>query len=291
MTMAWLKSRSRQARIFMMLCGVALVAMMLFVFRGWFFGPRWPPSPQALLNHKQFSWRTHETADFWIHYEAGSFAERDLALLTKLHAVAMPGLLELIGESAYFRKIHIFAVESRARMKALIGLEGNGKAFPEHDTMLCVFSGQTKAGGAHELMHMISNKRWGTVPFKDRIWLDEGLACYAEDKCYIQHKPWRRDMHIQSKRLSASRRLVPLEQLTGGFTNWTALSTEVSYPQAGSFVRFLYERHGREKLKALWQAPRPEFHRIYGKTLAELEAEWLAVLERTDDNESKPAGE
>src|SRR5688572_20161081 len=37
-----------------------------------------------------------------------------------------------------------------------------------------------------------------------------------------------------------------------------------------------------EKLKALWQAPRPEVHQIYGKSIAELEVEWRAVVERAD---------
>jgi len=259
---------------------VAVAAVALFGFRGWF--SKWPPSPEVLLGHKAFSWRTHETVDFWIHYEVSSFAEKELGLLSMLHAVAMPGMLELIGEPAYPHKIHIFAVENHARMKLLIGHEGNGQAFPEHNTILCVFSEKTKAGGAHELMHVISNNRWGSVPFQDRIWLDEGLACYAEDKCYRDHKAWAQDMHALSKGLRDSGRLIPLEQLTAGFTNWASVSTEISYPEAGSFVRFLYERYGREKLKTLWQAPQPDMRRVYGKSLAELEAEWGADLARAD---------
>jgi hypothetical protein len=267
-----------------------LVAAVFVLFRGRLFGPPWPPSSEDLLSHKDFSWRTRETASFWIHYEAGSFAEKEFALLTKLHEVAMPGLLELIGEPAYFRKIHIFAVENRARMKTLIGFDVNGQAFPQHHTILGVFSEKTKAGGAHELMHVISNNRWGT-PVKDRIWLDEGLACYADDKCYAEHKPWKTDMHVLSKRLRKSRRLVPLGQLTAGFTNWVSIPTEISYPEAGSFVRFLYERHGREKLKTFWQAPQPDWSSVYGNSLDRLEAEWLAVMERADASEIKSSRE
>lgn len=284
---------SKPTRILAVSCGVVLVATLFALFRGKWFGPQWPPSPEELLSRKGFSWRKHETADFWIHYEVGSFAEKKLPLLTKLHAVAMPGLLELIGEPAYHRKIHIFAVENPARMKALVGQDGNGQAFPKHHAILCVFSGKTKAGGAHELMHVISNNRWGTTPFffQDRIWLDEGLACYAEDKAYAEHEPWRSDMHMRTKHLRASQRLVPLERLTAGFTNWVSLPTDISYPQAGSFVRFLYERHGRDKLKTLWQAVRPEWHEVYGKSLAELEAEWLSAIERNHSSEIKASVE
>jgi hypothetical protein len=272
---------SKQIRILTVLALIVIIVVtVLFVFRGWF--STWPPSPEVLLGHKGFSWRTHETVDFWIHYEEGSFAERELGLVARMHEVAMPGILEIIGESAYPQKIHIFAVETRARMKLLIGHEGNGKAFPAQNMMLCVFSEKTKGGGAHELMHVISNHRWGTVPFTDRTWLDEGLACLAEDRCYEQYDKWDKDMHALSKHLRDTDRLVPLEQLTGGFENWRSLPTEISYPQAGSFVRFLYERYGREKLKQLWQAPRPDIGQIYGTSLAELETEWDAIITSAD---------
>ncbi|MEW6307355.1 MAG: hypothetical protein AB1705_28205 [Verrucomicrobiota bacterium] len=94
-------------------------------------------------------------------------------------------------------------------------------------------------------------------------------------------------MHELARRLRDSGRLVPLKQLTAGFDSWVALSTEISYPEAGSFVKFLYERHGREKLKELWQAPQPDIQRIYGKNLAELETEWLAILDQAGTSEAK----
>jgi hypothetical protein len=68
---------SRRTRIFVVSTGVALIALMIVVFHGHLFGPRWPPSPNALLNRKGFSWRTHETEAFWIHCESNAYAERD----------------------------------------------------------------------------------------------------------------------------------------------------------------------------------------------------------------------
>lgn len=115
---------SKRARILTVLGIIAIVAAGFVVFRKWF--SKWPPSPEDLLGHKGFSWRTQETANFWIHYEGNSFAEKEVGLLTKMHEVAMPGMLELIGEPTYPQKIHIFAVESRARMKTLSGLRPNG---------------------------------------------------------------------------------------------------------------------------------------------------------------------
>jgi len=279
----------KPTRIFSVLGGVALIATLLTVSCSTWLRPQQQSLPDRMLRHDGFSWRTHETAEFWIHCEADSYAEREIVLLTKVHAMAMPGILELIGEPVYSEKIHIFAVENRARMKTLIGRATNGKSFPVYNTTLCVFSEQTKAGGAHELMHVISNNCWGKVPFQDRIWLNEGLACYADDKCDPRQKPWKTDMHTMAKRLRNTGRLVPLKQLTAGYTNWAALPSAISYPEAGSFIRFLYERHGRDKLKTLWQATSPEFEAIYGKSLAELEVEWLGILENTEASEIAPS--
>ena len=94
-------------------------------------------------------------------------------------------------------------------------------------------------------------------------------------------------MHVLSKQLRDTGRLVPLEQLTAGFDSWVLLSNEISYPEAGSFVKFLYERYGREKLKQLWQAPHAEMQRIYGKSLVDLEAEWRVIIERADTSGSE----
>jgi hypothetical protein len=98
-----------------------------------------------------------------------------------MHERPMPRILELLGEQSYSEKIHIFAVGSRARMKALIGRESNGHAFTDDQTVCCVFSDKIRAGGAHELMHVITWNRWGRMK-PDRAWLSEGLAVYAEEK-------------------------------------------------------------------------------------------------------------
>lgn len=261
---------NKRLDIIPVLCTAVVVILLLTIHENLF--GRSEPSSAELLNRKGFSWRTDQTEHFWIHYEANSFAEKQPELLTMPHERAIPRILELIGEQTYPEKIHIFAVESRARMKTLIGLETNGIAFPKHNIICCIFSEQTQAVGAHELMHVISLHRWGGMK-KDRSWLSEGLAVYSDDN-------WRRyDLHALNKHLQHANQLVPLEQLLRSFHT---LPDMIRYPESGSLVKFLCERYGRQKLKQLWQASRADVRQVYGKSPSELETEWHDVISIAD---------
>lgn len=234
-------------------------------------------SPSKFLKRHGFSWRTEETAHFLIHYEANSYAEKELEALTKAHEDAVPRILDLLGESAPPGKIHIFAVEDQARMKALTGRETIGQSIADQNSICCVFSKTTRAVGAHEVMHIMSANKWGFRP--GREWLHEGLAVYSDDN-------WRGyKLHALCRHLRDSGNLAPLGQLMDKITSY---SYTVFYPECGSFVKFLYERYGREKLKQLWTAPKVDrLDLIFGKDLVGLEAEWHTVIDRADASKIK----
>ena len=250
--------------------GLAFIAALLVTIFGGVFGRR-HPSPSELLGRKGFSWRTEETAHLLVHYEAVSFAEKELRWLTSEHELAMPRVLELLGEQSYPDKIHIFAVESRVRLKALTDNDGP-EAFPKHNTVTCVFSEGDKTIGGHEIMHVISINRWGQWK-SDRVWLSEGLAVYANDEWHGHN------LHALNKHLRDTKQLVSLDRLLANMRSYPA---PIGYPESGSFVKFLHEHYGREKLKELWQAGRADFHQIYGRSLTELEAEWREVIDSSD---------
>lgn len=227
-----------------------------------------------LIHRSGFDWRTQETAHFLIHYQPGSFAEKQTSVLAAIQENAFSRVLELLGGGTFPRKIHVFAVESRAQMRALTGNEVNGTAIPEEDSICFVFTERLQAGGAHELMHVLSFHRWGLAK-PGRLWLNEGLACYADDRW------WGWSLHAVAKHLRDTGHLLPLPQLMADFPSFSSM---VTYPETGSFVKFLYERHGRERLQQLWQADQPDVRSIYGKSLVELEEEWRGLLEKADSS-------
>ena len=185
----------------------------------------------------------------------------------------MPRILELLGESELQEKIHIFAVEDQARMKALTGRELIGQAMADQNAICCVFSKTTRAVGAHEVMHIVSFRQWGGSK-SGRVWLAEGLAVFADDH-------WQgHGLHALCHYLRDSGDLAPLGRLMQEMTSYPYL---VSYPECGSFVKFLYERYGRDKVKQLWRAPRVDkVEPIFGKDLPGLAAEWLGVIDGAD---------
>lgn len=55
----------------------------------------------------------------------------------------------------------------------------------------------------------------------------------------------------------------------------------VTYPEAGSFMKFLYERYGRDAVKALWTQGAESIPKVFGESLTQLESEWFAVINST----------
>jgi len=230
-----------------------------------------------MLGRPGFIWRTHETKHLWLHCETNTYAEGQVEVLAANQEAAMSGILDLLGEQTLPRKVHVFAVEDTGRMKTLTGYGFGGLALPTMNSVCFIFSQTFHAPGAHELTHVVSQGSWGLLPL-DRSWLNEGFACFAQSEAFAGGRDW--DLHASTRQLRDSGRLVPLPQL---HTNFSAFPATVTYSESGSFVKFLYESYGREKLKQLWKS-RADLPRIYGKSLAELEAEWYQNLDRSKND-------
>jgi len=89
-----------------------------------------------------------------------------------------------------------------------------------------------------------------------------------------------------ARRYYAAGRLVPVETLLTG-NAWGQAPADLTYPEAGSFVRFLIDAYGLEPMKEVFRVipytDPPEviltkFEGIYGMSLRAAEAEWHDVL-------------
>lgn len=130
----------------------------------------------------------------------------------------------------------------------------------------------------HELVHvfaaeLVSNPfgvptAAGLLP---NIGVIEGLAVAAD---------WRvqRGLSVHES-TKAMKDLGLLPDLTRMFypTGFWAISSSRAYTAAGSFLRFLHDAHGRERLFALYETN--DFERAYGRPLAALLPEWTAFLD------------
>jgi hypothetical protein len=61
---------------------------------------------------------------------------------------------------------------------------------------------------------------------------------------------------------------------------WTAAdsSSAVIYPELGSFVKYLKETYGMDRLRRVWRGGSAAIRPVLGKSLAKVEQDWLAAL-------------
>lgn len=92
---------------------------------------------------------------------------------------------------------------------------------------------------------------------------------------------------IESKNLIGSRKYVPLKELLTNPSNFVR-NNFITYFEAGSFLKFIDDRFGLDKLKEVCRIPKNDpdviqrIESIVGYTIEELEQQWHASLNETD---------
>jgi hypothetical protein len=93
-------------------------------------------------------------------------------------------------------------------------------------------------------------------------------------------------VHLRARQLQQAGRLVPIGDLleTSGFRHF---DSDVTYPEAGSFVRYLLDTYGLDRWKQLYGKGEPNeiasslrahFESVYGRSVDAVEADWLAMI-------------
>jgi hypothetical protein len=224
-------------------------------------------SVQDLIARPGFSWEIHPRDAIVTYVEPGSAAAGNVSTIAEDAARAKREVLTYLGEDVYEPTISVFVVDSRQRMKDLTGRATQGTGFYSSNSICIVWTGRIRT--THEMLHIIAMNVWG-VPAR---WVNEGAAVDAAG-------PWLdEDVHAVSKVLLARGKLPTLDGITRRFND---LPTRISYPAAGSFVRYLRETYGRDALRRVWQRGRRELPRVTGMSVAELEAAWLDVVRAAD---------
>lgn len=139
------------------------------------------------------------------------------------------------------------------------------------------------AASLHEMVHIYA-------PNANRL-LAEGLAVYAHEhlKGRRAHPNAGRDLHEMAAATTAAMSLVELDKVATPQPLERGGDETKAYVAGGSFVRFLIERDGLEKFRALYaltplqpgkrEAGSPErWQTIYGQPLSALEQAWRQFL-------------
>lgn len=125
----------------------------------------------------------------------------------------------------------------------------------------------------HEIVHAFSAEfGWGFLKLSYNInpVLLEGIAEAVEDKYGSQ------DLYSAAFMIKKFNKNISLQKLFGGL-NFFGQASSISYAYSGAFIKFLNEKYGVEKLKKLYTDP--DFGKYYGKSLPELENEFVKFIE------------
>jgi hypothetical protein len=234
-----------------------------------------PESPPS-----DFTWAVSETEHFQFYHMPGTAAERDLSQLAILAETSLARITSIL-QMDFDSQMSIYLVPR-------IFWQG-GAAYGDKVQLISYldrnYTGvETWSYFTHEGTHALAQdllqpKENGGGP--DGV-LVEGLAVWASNGHYRQEP-----IDLWAAVVASSDQYIPLADLRAG--PFYDFQHETSYLEGASFVKFLIERYGLDKLKELYgQATGDATHdealveRLYGVGYGALEADWLAYLAGLD---------
>jgi len=222
------------------------------------------------------NWRVIESAHFSLHARPGTFAEQSAPTLGQVLDDQYEVTLRQLN-APYSGRISGFLYNDAADAD----LEGDSSGVAYPDTAAFRATATPPLGAnlfslvAHEANHVIINSALGR---SGTHMMNEGLASAVISERFNAlgshfYYQWTRTHRSQ---------LLPLERLVND-AEWPNLQQNTAYSESASFLAYLLETSGPERLRQLYYATSAgftsRFAQIYGRTLGEAEAAWLAYCD------------
>ncbi|HTR49810.1 MAG TPA: hypothetical protein VMJ10_03820 [Kofleriaceae bacterium] len=218
-----------------------------------------------------------ETPHFIIDYARTPEIEADLPLIAADHELRYAEVVAQLGDApeGKLRSFYFANADQKARW---IGARNVEMAKPWLHAILIDHRPFPHASLRHEIAHAVASAFGDPifgVAIRDGIFanpgLIEGLAVAIDwpgsDNPLTPHQAVRAMQQLGVE--PSIRELMSLQFLS--------VSSARGYTTAGSFVRFLLDRYGAARLRALYRSG-DDYDAAYGKSMAELEAEWKQMI-------------
>lgn len=227
-------------------------------------------SKDQLLNNSNFRWVEDSSNCCSIFYESNSWAAGNIAAIKRKIDSSFVIVLDLLQEPNFPYKLSYFFVNDRARMQSLIDRQINATAFARKRVICAIANDSMGVLGPHELFHVVAMNLWSST----EDWVNEGMAVYSDSAW------WMQQLHPLANYLRQHGKLIPMDALVRQFRQYDPM---ITYPEAGSFLKYLYETYGRDNIKTLWQQGLTAFcQSVQVADIAELERQWLAFIAKSD---------
>lgn len=178
------------------------------------------------------------------------------------------------------QKLEYHKYRNRAHLERMTGRGTNGFAEPGTRRFHTIWPRDN-----HEMVHVLVILELGHPP----ALFNEGVAVAHQmipDEGVLYAQWNRRNVHAISAEYVAAGRVPPLAQLLES-PDFFRFDEALTYPVAGSFVRFLIDRYGLERFRSYLRGrsfddgaeqTRAAFQAAYGRTLDTAWAEWRAFV-------------
>jgi len=243
------------------------------------------PGQQTILSH--FS--KVSTRHFNVYAYNGYLSETELDKIASRREAGLRAITQFLSID-YPEQIQIILFPDQNTKKRETDHTGTGWAFEQN--IVEVYNDSTNIDPYHEVIHIVTN-RMGNPPAV--FW--EGLAVYLSEKLGAPALNFLGYNHASidstMKDLIERNEIIPLSSLI----SYTSIGSDetkprISYPESGSLVKYLVEIYGIQKFsdayKLLENSSDPIvvenntrlIHDIYGKSLAEIEKDWIKRLKK-----------
>ena len=218
---------------------------------------------------------TKETAAYVFRYSAGD--DVDSVWQQAFHEWAVAALQVSVPQRVTYNKYL-----SRTHMGDVTGqYTTNGFAEPDRFAIHTLWRRDN-----HETVHVYSARFGSPVAL-----FNEGLAvaCQVDPVAGDFVARWSgTPVHDLARQFRQQGRLVPLGDLLTS-TDFRKPDPNVTYPEAGSFMRYMLDLYGLDAIKRLFERGTPtdsadvvrqQVLAVYGRPIADLERDWWALLDR-----------
>lgn len=226
----------------------------------------------------------YSTEHFEIYCFKSSFASTHIDEIKKQRETGYQ-LISRLLDTTYHSKIRLVFFPDAETKKGETGHTGEGWAVSNNIIEIC--NEETKLDPFHEVAHIIAGEL-GDPP----ALLNEGFAVYISERLgadalkYLGSPGKTIGKTIETYRQRGA--LIPIDTLlTYTDIGPTESRPSISYPEAASFVKYLFEVYGAGKFRLAYKMLRNgndhkivadnngTFKEVYGKSVSEMEQDWL----------------
>jgi hypothetical protein len=246
-----------------------------------------PPQSQVLIARLSIDLRGRfeavETGNFLFRFLGGSFPGKEIDDLAQVNekSLTLLGTIFNADRKLAWKKLPVYYFRDYDTKVFYTHHWGLGWATDEGTYMVHPGGAPNFPLVVHENAHILIGANWGG----SSSFLSEGIGRFAEAEAGDHDKNDRQTLGYLKEG-----KLFRLRDMLSFNIGLPGLETNVGYPAAGSFVGFLIRTRGLAAFKEIYLLVAPTedggksdgiWHKGTGKSLAELEREWLLGLART----------